>query len=63
MDKKLDLKDIVLVGRTFDEYYKMFDLSSIDKKEKILDVASGVSSFCAEATAMGYQVTASDSPK
>jgi hypothetical protein len=60
MDKKLDLKDIVLIGRTFDEYYKMFDLRSIDKKEKILDVASGVSSFCAEATVMGYQVTASD---
>jgi len=60
MDKKLDLKDIVLIGRTFDEYYKMFNLRSIDKKEKILDVASGVSSFSAEAIAMGYHVTASD---
>ncbi|GIM29101.1 hypothetical protein CPJCM30710_17670 [Clostridium polyendosporum] len=61
MSRKLELKDIVLIGRTFDEYYKMFGISSIDgKKEKILDVASGVSSFCAEANSKGYNVTASD---
>ncbi|MBC2582263.1 hypothetical protein [Clostridium sp. DJ247] len=60
MKRKLDLKDIVLIGRTFDEYYKMFNISSINKNEKILDVASGVSSFCAEAKALGYDVTASD---
>lgn len=60
MDKKLELKDFVLIGRTFEEYYKMFDLKSIDKNEKILDVASGVSSFCAEANANGYNVTAAD---
>lgn len=58
--EKLDLKDIVLIGRTFDEYYKMFKISSINKNEKILDVASGVSSFCAEARVLGYDVTASD---
>ena len=47
MDKQLVLKDIVLLGRTFDEYYRMFDLNDeLLKKEKILDVASGVSSFC-----------------
>ncbi|WP_010240470.1 hypothetical protein [Clostridium arbusti] len=60
MDKKLELKDFVLIGRTFEEYYKMFDLKSIDKNEKILDVASGVSSFCSEANAKGYNVTAAD---
>ena len=61
MDKKLDLKDIVLIGRTFDEYYRMFDLANINvKDEKILDVASGVSSFCTEANYRGYNVTASD---
>lgn len=60
MEMKLDLKDIVLVGRTFDEYYKMFNISNINKNAKILDVASGVSSFCAEARALGYDVTASD---
>ena len=60
MSKKLDLNDIVLIGRTFDEYYKMFNISNINKNERILDVASGVSSFCAEARALGYDVTASD---
>ncbi len=60
MDKQLNLKDIVLIGRTFEEYYKMFDLNSSLKNEPILDVASGVSSFCAEASAKGYIVTASD---
>jgi hypothetical protein len=52
--KKLDLKDIVLVGRTFNEYYKMFDLKNLDKNEKILDVGSGVSYFCVEAKSLGY---------
>lgn len=61
LSRKLELKDIVLIGRTFDEYCKMFDITSIDgKKEKILDVASGVSSFCAEANSKGYDVAASD---
>ncbi len=59
--KKLDLKDIVLIGRTFDEYYKMFALSDLNpQRERILDVASGVSSFCKEANAKGYDVMASD---
>jgi len=61
MNKQLILKDIVLIGRTFDEYYRMFDLNDeLLKKEKILDAASGVSSFCAQACARGYNVTASD---
>ncbi len=39
----------------------MFDLGNVPlKNETILDVASGVSSFCAEANAKGYNVTASD---
>lgn len=60
MSKKLDIKDVVLVGRTFDEYYKMFNLEEIDLKTKILDAASGVSSFCSEANSKGYNVIASD---
>jgi hypothetical protein len=60
-EQKLDLDDFVLIGRTFDEYYDMFNLSNIDmKRDKILDVASGVSSFCSEAAALGYDVTACD---
>ncbi len=61
MDKQLDLKDVVLIGRTFEEYCKMFDLDNdLLKNETILDVASGVSSFCAEANREGFNVTASD---
>jgi len=61
MERKFDLKDIVLIGRTYDEYYHMFGLSDLDPAaEKILDAASGVSSFCAEANEKGYDVTASD---
>lgn len=60
MDKQLDLKDIALIGRTFDEYYSMFALDDVLRSETILDVASGVSSFCAEANGKGYNVTASD---
>lgn len=61
MKKKLELKDIVLIGRTFDEYFRMFDLGSLHlKEEKILDAASGVSSFCAEANEKGYDVSGAD---
>jgi hypothetical protein len=61
MDKKFDLKEIVLIGRTYDEYFHMFNLMDLDLNTvKILDAASGVSSFCAEANAKGYDVTASD---
>lgn len=61
MKKMLELKDIVLIGRTFDEYYRMFNLESLQlKDEKVLDAASGVSSFCAEANAKGYNVTGAD---
>ncbi|WP_420263665.1 hypothetical protein [Candidatus Magnetominusculus dajiuhuensis] len=58
---KLELKDIVLLGRTFDEYFRAFNLQDIDlKNAKILDAASGVSSFCAEAALQGFNVTGSD---
>ncbi|HEY9246796.1 MAG TPA: hypothetical protein VIO11_08125 [Candidatus Methanoperedens sp.] len=60
MDKQLNLENIVLIGRTFEEYYKMFKLDSLPVNEHILDIASGVSSFCSEACAKGYDVTASD---
>jgi hypothetical protein len=60
-EQKLDLKKIALIGRTFDEYYNMFRLSDIDKENtKLLDAASGVSSFCAEASALGFNVCGCD---
>ena len=61
MNKQLDLKSIALIGRTFEEYYDMFKLNdTLLKNENILDVASGVSSFCAQANRQGFNVTASD---
>ena len=61
MNEHLDLKTIVLLGRMFEEYYKIFALDNdILENEIILDVASGVSSFCAEANSKGSNVTASD---
>lgn len=60
MNKPLRLTDFALIGRTYDEYHKMFDLDDLIGNEKILDVASGVGSFCAEANKQGYDVTASD---
>lgn len=61
MDKQLNLKNIALIGRTFEEYYNMFNLhNTLLENEIILDVASGVSSFCAEANRQGFNVTASD---
>ncbi len=59
--RQLDLKEIVLIGRTFDEYCRMFDLDhDLLSQSNILDVASGVSSFCAEGNEKSYRITASD---
>ena len=57
----LVLNDVVLLGRTLEEYRRYFalDLPSLRGKA-ILDVASGVSSFCAEAGRLGLDVTAFD---
>jgi hypothetical protein len=57
----LVLDRVVLLGRTIEEYRRCFALGSEDLRGKqILDVAAGVSSFCAEANATGYRVTAFD---
>jgi ubiquinone/menaquinone biosynthesis C-methylase UbiE len=57
----LVLDNVVLLGRTLDEYRRYFalDLESLRGKA-ILDVASGVGSFCAEAQRLGLEVTAFD---
>lgn len=55
------LEKVVLLGRTLDEYRRYFalDLKALRGKA-VLDVASGVSSFCAEAQDAGISVTAFD---
>lgn len=57
----LVLDRVVLLGRTLEEYRRCFGLNDDPWRHlEILDVAAGVSSFCAEASAQGGRVTAFD---
>jgi SAM-dependent methyltransferase len=57
----LQLDRVVLLGRTFEEYRRYFLLEPKELIGKtILDVAGGVSSFCAEANNLGIKATAFD---
>ncbi len=57
----LQLDHVVLLGRTFEEYHRYFLLNPDDLVGKrVLDVAGGVSSFCAEGNELGIKVTAFD---
>jgi SAM-dependent methyltransferase len=61
MKDRLELKDVALLGRTFAEYCTYFQLEGQDlTKGRVLDMGAGIGSFCAEATARGYDVTAAD---
>ena len=53
------IKGPIFIGRTWLEYLKMFDLSSEELAGgKILDCAAGASSFTAEMSKRGFDVTA-----
>jgi hypothetical protein len=55
------VKGPIFIGRIWAEYLKMFDLDKEDLiKGKILDCAAGASSFTAEMSKRGYDVTALD---
>ncbi|HXJ74720.1 MAG TPA: hypothetical protein VNM37_17835 [Candidatus Dormibacteraeota bacterium] len=57
----LVLDRVMLLGRTFEEYLRYFAIEPADWRGKaILDVASGVGSFCAEANERGWNVRACD---
>lgn len=57
----LQLDRVVLLGRTFEEYRRYFLLQPHELiGKRVLDVAGGVSSFCAEANDLGIRVTAFD---
>jgi hypothetical protein len=61
MKPGLELKKVVLLGRTLEEYLRYFGLPENSLRGKaILDIASGVSSFCSESNAKGIKVTAFD---
>jgi SAM-dependent methyltransferase len=57
----LQLDRVVLLGRTFEEYrrYLLLEPHELIGK-RVLDVAGGISSFCAEANNLGIKVTACD---
>jgi hypothetical protein len=57
----LRLDRVVLLGRTLEEYRRYFLLEPEKLVGKsVLDVAGGVSSFCAEANLLGINVTSFD---
>jgi ubiquinone/menaquinone biosynthesis C-methylase UbiE len=57
----LQLDRVVLLGRTLEEYRRYFLLEPNHLVGKrVLDVAGGVSSFCAEANELGIKVTSFD---
>ncbi|AWV33164.1 SAM-dependent methyltransferase [Paenibacillus odorifer] len=58
---KLDLERIVFIGRTYEEYIRMFDLLESDLiGQRILDCPAGACSFTAIANQLGGEVTAAD---
>ncbi len=58
--KKIDLDRIAFIGRTFREYFRIFDLDYGMLKGRVLDCPGGASSFAAECAKMGYDVRACD---
>jgi hypothetical protein len=57
----MELQNVVLLGRTFEEYCIYFQLAERDlRSSRILDLGAGLSSFCGEATSRGYDVAAAD---
>jgi hypothetical protein len=61
MKGSLNIDRIAFIGRTYDEYMKIFDLDeSVLRLGKVLDCPAGASSFTAEANKKGVDVTASD---
>lgn len=58
---KSSLEKIALVGRTYNEYERMFNISPEELSgKKILDAAAGVSNFCAVGNIFGLDITAVD---
>lgn len=56
-----ELSRIIFIGRTYDEYVKMFDLTHEDlNRNKILDAPGGACSFTSVASQLGYSSTSTD---
>ncbi len=61
MKNSLDIDRIAFIGRTYDEYMRIFDLyGPMLAGGRVLDCPAGASSFTAEAYRKGIDVTACD---
>lgn len=61
MNKKFNIDDVVFIGRSYDEYMRMFDLNEGSLNgQKILDCAAGASSFTSKLLKNGYDAIAVD---
>lgn len=61
MKDRLELTDVILIGRTFEEYCTCLQLKDSDLASgRILDIGGGISGFRAGAATRGYDVTAAD---
>ena len=56
----MKLDRVVPLGRSLDEYIRMFELTSEDLSKSILGVGDGPASFNAEGTSKGYKITSID---
>lgn len=56
----LNLSNILPWGRSYAEYLEMFSLSENDLNKRILSCADGLSSFNAEASALGLNILSCD---
>lgn len=57
----LELSRVIFIGRTYDEYINMFDLTIEEQRNfKILDAPAGACSFTAQGRHLGYDITATD---
>lgn len=57
----LNLAKVALIGRTYNEYKRMFGITKeYLEGRNVLDVAAGVSNFCAIGNVFGIDVTAVD---
>ncbi len=56
----MELKDIIPLGRSFNEYKEMFSLNDYDLSKKILGCGDGPASFSAELTKSGGNVVSAD---
>ncbi len=57
----MEFKGVSLLGRTLDECCAYLQLEGrVFRSGRILDLGAGISSFCAEAAACGYDVAAAD---